>query len=144
MYIESPAFEYHRPIPKKYTCQGENISPPLQFGEIPKEAKTLVLIIDDPDAPKGTMDHWIVWNLDPHQTELSEKAQVSSQGRNGYGEINYRGPCPPPGQPHRYFFKLYALDTTLSLKSGSSKSEVEQAMQGHILDSAELVGTYQR
>lgn len=146
MIIQSPAFEHQQPIPKKYTCQGENVSPPLSFGEIPKGAKSLVLIVEDPDAPIGTFDHWIVWNLDPNVSGLKEGARIASafQGRNGFGNSSYGGPCPPPGDPHRYFFKLFALNTNLDLPPSSSKKNVEAAMQGHIIDSAELIGTFKR
>ncbi len=150
MLIES-VFEAQQPIPTKYTCEGENISPPLKFFQIPSGAKSLVLIIDDPDAPRGTFDHWIVWNIPPQVKELSEgapelKKLASSvkQGSNGYQKLNYQGPCPPAGKPHHYHFKLYALDTLLNLQEGASKQEVEQAMQGHISAYAELIGTYQR
>lgn len=149
MLIES-VFESQQFIPSKYTCDGENISPPLKFLQVPQGAKSLVLIVDDPDAPGGTFDHWIVWNLPPHLTELSEGAhefkQLSprpQQGINGFNKSFYKGPCPPQGKPHHYYFKLYALDKQLSLAEGSTKHEVEKAMAGHILDHAELVGLYQ-
>lgn len=143
--IQSPAFAHHASIPQKYTCQGEDLSPPLRFSDIPDGTQSLVLIMDDPDAPRGTFDHWIVWNLLPQQNELKEGAFISAlQGTNGFGERNYRGPCPPAGKPHRYFFKLYALDTILNLKEGESKGAVEKAMKGHVLEQAELIGTYQR
>lgn len=144
MYLDSPAFEHHQTIPKKYTCDGEDVSPPLSFQELPPGAKSLVLIVDDPDAPSGTFDHWIVWNLPADTAMLEEGARVPRQGKNHFGEQRYRGPCPPPGKPHRYFFKLYALDTLINLPAGSSKHSVEEAMEGHILGKAELVGTYQR
>ena len=150
MWIAS-VFEAQQPIPVKHTCDGENISPLLKFAHVPPEAKTLVLIMDDPDAPHGTFDHWIVWNLPPDVKEVSEGAPEFKrlsppplQGNNGYHVRDYKGPCPPVGKPHHYHFKLYALDTRLSLPEGSLKEEVEMAMQGHILDQAELVGTYQR
>lgn len=144
MYLDSPAFEDHQSIPRKYTCDGEDVSPPLTFQELPPGARSLVLIVDDPDAPSGTFDHWIVWNLPPDTATLHEGARVPRQGKNHFGEQRYRGPCPPPGKPHRYFFKLYALDTLINLPAGSSKQSVEEAMEGHILGKAELVGTYQR
>jgi len=144
MLIESPAFEHHSPIPQKYTCEGEDVSPPLIFQDIPKSTKSLALIVDDPDAPRGTFDHWIVWNIEPNNSKLAENATLSYQGKNHFNEVKYRGPCPPPGNPHRYFFKLFALDTTLSLQKGSSKSQLEEAMEGHILGRAELIGTYKR
>jgi Raf kinase inhibitor-like YbhB/YbcL family protein len=145
MKIKSSAFEHQGSIPAKYTCEGDDISPPLTFSGIPAEAESLVLILDDPDAPMGTFDHWLVWNLPPKQHHLSEGAKnLPVLGRNDFEELRYRGPCPPPGKPHRYFFKLYALDIQLDLPEGSSKDEVEEAMKGHILDKAELIGIYQR
>lgn len=145
MDIHSTAFEHHQSIPKKYTCEGEDVSPPLTFQNIPAGTKSLALIMDDPDAPRGTFDHWIVWNLPPSTKGLSEKANFTyPQGKNSYGEFRYRGPCPPPGKPHRYFFKLYALDSMLNLPEDSDKKALESAMEGHILGRAELVGTYKR
>ena len=143
MQIESPAFVHNKPIPIRYTCQGEDVSPPLEFKNIPNGTKSLALIVDDPDAPNGTFDHWIVWNL-PAQGGLLEDAKVAKQGKNHFGDSRYGGPCPPPGKPHRYFFKLYALDTTLDLPNGISKKQLEAAMEGHILAKAELIGTYQK
>lgn len=144
MKIESEVFLPNQKIPSKYTCEGENLSPPLRFSDIPKGTQSFVLIVDDPDAPRGTFDHWITWDIPSATTHLTEGVHVSHQGKNGFGVNIYRGPCPPPGSSHRYFFKLYALDTMLNLPEGSSKSQVEKAMQGHILDKAEVVGTYQR
>lgn len=144
MLIES-VFENHQPIPARYTCDGEDVSPFLRFMNTPKNTKSLAIIVDDPDAPRGTFDHWIIWNLPPDLKQLSEGESSSSakQGTNGFQQTGYRGPCPPPGKPHRYFFKLYALDALLPLSEGASKHELEQAMQGHILEKAELIGTYQ-
>lgn len=149
MLIKS-VFESQHPIPAKYTCDGENLSPPLRFLQVPEEAKSLALVVDDPDAPHGTFDHWIIWNLPPNLKELSEGAKelkslspAPKQGVNGYRKFDYHGPCPPPGKVHHYHFKLYALNKELSLSEGSSKNDVEKAMQGHIIDQAELVGTYQ-
>ncbi|CUI16470.1 PEBP family protein [Candidatus Protochlamydia naegleriophila] len=149
MIIES-VFESQHPIPSKYTGDGADISPPLKFLQLPSSAKSLALIVDDPDAPRGTFDHWIVWNIPPRLEELSEGAPElrvsveSKQGINGFGQSIYRGPAPPPGKPHRYFFKLYALDQELSIPEGSKKTDVEEAMKGHIIERAELIGTYQR
>lgn len=150
MLIQSD-FANHQPIPVKYTCEGENLSPPLQFISIPSNAKSLVLLVDDPDAPHGTFDHWVVWNIPPHVTSLSEGARglfnqgsQVQQGRNGFGKLIYQGPCPPKGHPHHYYFKLYALNTMLDLGEEATKRDVEKAMQGHILDQAQLVGTYKR
>lgn len=150
MFIES-VFESQETIPVKYTCDGENVSPPLKLLEIPSKTVSLVLIVDDPDAPRGTFDHWILWNLSPQVKEITEGGKelkhlspTPVQGVNGFGKKDYQGPCPPAGKPHHYHFKLYALDTKLSLKEGASKHEVENAMNGHILSQAELVGIYQR
>lgn len=143
MQIQSNAFEQNRPIPRKYTCDGENISPPLTFVDVPREAKSLALVVDDPEAVVGTFDHWIVWNLPPDTKELSEGANIEIQGRNDYGVLRYKGPCPPSGT-HHYRFKAYALDTMLDLPEGASKKELENAMQDHILAEYELIGTYNR
>lgn len=142
MELSSPAFEHHQPIPRTYSCQGRDINPALKFAGIPKNTKSLVLIMDDPDAPGGTWDHWIVWNISP--TEKIDENSVppgAVQGKNGWGKNAYGGPCPPSGT-HRYFFKLYALDSSLSLSPRATKKELLAAMQGHILEQAELVGTY--
>lgn len=144
MEITSPAFEQHATIPQKYTCEGEDVSPQLIFADIPAGTKSLALIVDDPDAPGGTFDHWIIWDLKPNLRTLAEGESAGKQGKNSYQELRYRGPCPPPGKPHRYFFKLYALDTTINIPEGSSKKQLEQAMEGHILGKAELIGTYQK
>lgn len=144
MKIQSSAFEHNQPIPRKYTCDGEDVSPPLTFADVPKGTKSLALVVDDPDAPFGVFDHWIAWNLPPDTRELSEAARVEKQGRNDFGELRYRGPCPPPGPVHRYRFNVYALDTILDLPEGVSKKQLEKAMEGHILAKGELVGTYKR
>ena len=144
MKFESSAFKQGQPIPKKYTCEGQDVSPPLVIQNIPEGTQSLVLIVDDPDAPSGTFDHWIAWNISPETTSLSEGANVPNQGKNGFRDTRYRGPCPPPGKPHRYFFKLYALKSMLNLPDGSSKAQVEKAMQEHVLEKAEFYGTYQR
>lgn len=144
MHVESSAFKHSQPIPRKYTCEGEDVSPPLTFNNLPPGTKSLALVVDDPDAPRGTFDHWIVWNIPPTKVLLEEGGKVSKQGKNHFGELRYRGPCPPPGKPHRYFFKVYALDTVIDLEQGSSKEQLEEAMEGHVLSRAELVGTYQR
>jgi len=147
MLIESPAFVYEQQIPTQYTCDGADLSPPLKFIEVPSVAESLVLIVEDPDAPHGTFDHWIVWNISPQIKNISVGASElsqSNQGVNGFKQIGYNGPCPPPGKPHRYFFKLFALDKLLNVHQGSSKKEVEKAMEGHILEKAELIGTYRR
>ena len=144
MKIESSAFENGQPIPRRYTCDGEDVSPPLVVNDIPNGCKSLVLTVDDPDAPVGVFDHWIVWNLHPSTNEIAEAQDLPHEGENGFGSVGYKGPCPPRGTPHRYFFKLYALDTQIDLENGSSKEQVEKKMRDHILDQCELMGTYQR
>ncbi len=145
MKISSPAFEANQTIPSKYTCDGENINPPLQIYDVPAGAKSLVLISDDPDAPMGTWVHWTVWNILPETKEIGENsAPVGAvEGMTSFGNNGYGGPCPPSGT-HRYFFKLYALDTILDLPQFAKAADVEKAMVGHILDKAELIGLYKR
>ena len=140
---KSPAFEHCKLIPKKYTCDGQDINPPLTIEGIPKEAKTLVLAVDDPNAPSGTFDHWIVWNIPASASKIGENTVPGTEGMNGARQQGYMGPCPPSGT-HRYFFKVYALDAELSLGASSRKKDVEKAMQGHILAKGELVGLYRR
>ena len=145
MKLTSPVFQPNQPIPSKYTCDGDNINPPLKIADVPGTAKSLALIMDDPDAPAGNWDHWLVFNIDPQTTEIAENSVPDGviQGKTDFGDNKYGGPCPGQGQ-HRYFFKLYALDANLDLKEGATKAEIEQAMDGHILDQTELVGIYQR
>lgn len=151
--LTSSAFSHEGSIPSRYTCEGEDISPPLSWMNVPDAAQSLVLIIDDPDAPdpkapKMTWVHWVLYNIPPDVTDLSESITSatlppgSEQGLNDWKRIGYGGACPPIGR-HRYFHKLYALDTTLQLHS-PTKLEVEAAMKGHIIAQAELVGTYQK
>jgi Raf kinase inhibitor-like YbhB/YbcL family protein len=151
MQMSSTAFKEGEAIPVVYTCDGKNISPPLSWTEVPQGSQSLTLIVDDPDAPAGTWVHWVVFNLPPAMSSLSEGASSSGRqeqfgiaGTNSFQKSGYGGPCPPKGKPHRYFFKLYALDTMLGLKSGASKADVEKAMQGHILAQGQLMGTYGR
>ena len=148
MKITSSAFSDGALIPIKYTCDGDDISPPLVWSDIPENTASFVLINDDPDAPVGTWDHWILFNLEGKTTELAENVDLSKLagvqlGRNSWRRNDYGGPCPPYGT-HRYFFKLYALDIKLDLPSGSSKQDIEKAMAGHILAEAELLGRYKR
>jgi Raf kinase inhibitor-like YbhB/YbcL family protein len=145
MSIESPAFNNNENIPAKYTCDAENINPELVFSGVPSDAVSLVLIVDDPDAPVGTWVHWTVWNIDPGTASIPENSVPagSVEGNTDFGVPGYGGPCPPSGT-HRYFFKLYALDVTLDLATTAKASDVEDAMQGHILGSAELIGLYSR
>jgi Raf kinase inhibitor-like YbhB/YbcL family protein len=140
--VKSPAFENNKLIPVKYTCDGADVNPPLTIEGVPQETKTLVLIVDDPDAPMGTWDHWIVWNIPP-TSKIEENMVPGTEGMGSYRKHAYGGPCPPYGT-HRYFFKVYALDTQLDLKSNSTKKDVEKAMEGHILAEGELVGLYRR
>ena len=141
--VKSPVFEANKLIPKKYSCDGDDINPPLVIEGIPTEAKTLTLILDDPDAPMGTFDHWVVWNIPPSTTIINENTVPGTEGLNGARQQGYMGPC-PPGGTHRYFFKVYALGTELNLSASSKKKDVEKAMQGHILAKGELIGLYHR
>lgn len=140
--VESPAFENNKLIPAKYTCDGENVNPPLNIEGVPEETKSLVLIVDDPDAPMGTFDHWVVWNIQP-TGRIGENTVPGTEGISSYREHSYGGPCPPSGT-HRYFFKVYALDTKLNLNPDSEKKNVEKAMESHTLAKGELVGLYRR
>jgi Raf kinase inhibitor-like YbhB/YbcL family protein len=145
MKLSSSAFKNNQLIPGKYTCDGEDISPPLIISEVPEGTKSLVLIVDDPDAPVGNWDHWIVWNINL-STSIIGEGEVpagSLQGINDFGKKPYGGPCPPSGT-HHYYFKLYALDRELELDPSSKKEDVELAIQDHILEQAELIGLYQR
>ena len=143
LQIISPAFKDNEYIPKKFTCDGEDINPSLLIKNVPSGAKSLTLIVDDPDAPGGTWVHWTVWNIDPSTTSIPENnvPAGSVEGTTDFGTPGYRGPCPPSGT-HRYFFKLYALDTNLDLDSSALASDIEAAMDGHILASSELIGLY--
>ncbi|MFL6505999.1 MAG: YbhB/YbcL family Raf kinase inhibitor-like protein, partial [Candidatus Udaeobacter sp.] len=141
--ITSPAFESGGDIPAKFTCNGANGNPPLHISGVPKETKSLVLIVDDPDAPRGLFTHWITWNIDPKTTEVAENSAPASaiQGMNDFGKRNYGGPCPPSGT-HRYFFKIFALDTKLELKSNARRAELDTAMHGHVPAQGELMARY--
>jgi len=145
MKISSSVFGNNEKIPAKYTCDGGNVSPPLEFGDVPQDAQSLVLISDDPDAPAGTWTHWTLWNIDSATKKIEENSVPSGaiEGTTSFGNPGYGGPCPPSGT-HRYFFKVYALDTKLDLRTGASAGELESAMEGHILDSAEFFGLYSR
>lgn len=145
MKITSSAFAYNEKIPPKYTCDGENVSPPLEFIDIPKDAKSLVLIVDDPDAPSKTWVHWVIYNINPNVSEVAENTVPDGgiEAMTDFGKPGYGGPCPPLGT-HRYFFKLYALDTLLTLPQNADKKTAEEAMKEHILGSAELIGLYSR
>ncbi|MBK1986191.1 YbhB/YbcL family Raf kinase inhibitor-like protein [Sphaerospermopsis aphanizomenoides BCCUSP55] len=150
MKLASSAFVDNGLIPTKYTCDGANISPPLSWDEIPPSTQSLVLIVDDSDAPVKTFVHWVVYNIPSTLYQLPEQIPAiktltngAVQGKNDFGNFGYGGPCPPSGT-HRYFFQLYALDKTLSLASGAGKSQIISAMQYHVLAQAELIGRYQR
>ena len=144
MKLNSPVFENGGDIPSKYTCQGDNISPELIISDVSEKAASLILIMDDPDAPNGMWDHWVVFNIAPNTTKINEGQEPPGVvGKNSWENTGYGGPYPPFGT-HRYFFKFYALDIELDLLQGSSKSEVESAMEGHVLENVELVGKYQK
>jgi Raf kinase inhibitor-like YbhB/YbcL family protein len=141
--VKSFVFENNKQIPKKYTCDGEEVNPPLTVEGIPPEAKSLALVVEDPDASRGTYEHWVVWNIPP-SVEIGENSHPGVEGVNGAGAQSYDGMCPPIGT-HRYFFKVYALDAKLDLKpEATRKKDLEKAMQGHILAKGELVGLYSR
>ena len=149
--IDSPAFKDQEKIPAKYTCDGEGISPPLVWTEIPKGTKSFALISDDPDAPAGTWVHWVLYDLPENNTQLQEGVEKSEtlpmgakQGMTDFKEVGYGPPCPPPGKSHRYFFKLYALNQPLSLPPKATKAELLVAMNGHVLAHAELAGLYEK
>jgi len=155
MKIVSAAFNHNAKIPAKYTCDEENINPPLQFLDVPENAKSLVLIVDDPDAPSKTWTHWVVYNIDSQTSEVKKNSvpEGGTEGVTDFGKPGYGGPCPPAspklqrGEPsgvHRYFFKLYALDIILDLAPNATKQMVEEKMQGHIIDRTELIGLYSR
>ncbi len=150
MKLTSPAFEEGGKIPPQYTCDGKDISPPLQWSEVPAGTKSFALICDDPDAPMGTWVHWVIFNIPDSVRQLPEAVPTtehlkdgSMQGTNDFKRSGYGGPC-PPGGTHRYYFKLYALDTVLNLKAGATKAQLLEAMKGHILAEAQLMGKYGR
>ena len=145
MTLTSTAFAHNQTIPSRFTCDGANVSPPLALGHVPAPAKSLVLIVDDPDAPSGDWVHWVLYNIDPTTTAIDEGGVPHGAvgGTNDFMKTSFGGPCPPSGT-HRYFFKLYALDEKLPLGGGARKQEVVAAMKGHIIATAELVGLYRR
>jgi Raf kinase inhibitor-like YbhB/YbcL family protein len=142
LHVVSVAFSQDGHIPTKYTCEGENVNPPLEISNLPLQTKTLAVIVEDPDAPHGTFDHWIVWNIPPNEP-IAENSVPGINGVNGFGSEGYGGPCPPSGS-HRYFFKVYALDNSLDLPAGSNKKALLQAMKGHVLGIGELMAHYQK
>jgi Raf kinase inhibitor-like YbhB/YbcL family protein len=143
--LESSAFENAEAIPSRHSCEGEDVSPPLRWTNVPEGTRSLALVVDDPDAPGGVFTHWIAWGLDPAAGELDEGESAPGEVRNDFSTTGYRGPCPPPGHGrHRYVFRLYALNAEFELGAGAAKAELEQAIEGHVLTTAELVGTYER
>jgi len=142
MKLTSSEFEHGGSIPAKFTCDGKDVSPPLEIADAPDDTKTMALIVDDPDAPSKTWLHWLLYDIPP-TARIQEDDIPGKQGMNDFGKKNYGGPCPPSGR-HRYFFRLHALDTELNLPDGASRKDVENAMEGHILEKAELMGLYER
>ena len=149
--LTSPAFKSGDPVPRRYTCEGEDVSPPLHWSVPPAATKSLVIIADDPDAPVGTWVHWVIYDLPFDLQGLTESVPVKDllpngalQGLNDFKGIGYGGPCPPPGKPHRYYFTLYALDVMLNLKSRATKTQVLDACKGHVLAEAQLMGWFGR
>jgi Raf kinase inhibitor-like YbhB/YbcL family protein len=150
MRLTSPVFKHDGEIPSKYTCDGDDVSPPIEWSDIPSDARTLALICDDPDAPKKDFSHWVLFNIPPTAAALPEHVAArqelpdgSRQGKNDFGKVGYGGPCPPSGT-HRYRFTLYAIDTELRVPQASSRNDVEAAMKGHVLETAQLTGAYTR
>lgn len=145
MKLTSPEFMHGKPIPAKYTCDGGEVSPPLVIESVPPEAKSLALIVDDPDAPAGLWVHWVLWNIDPTTRQIAQGSVPpgAQQGLNSWKQARYGGPCPPSGT-HRYFFRLYALKEPLNLPAAATKKDLDRAMQGKILAQSELLGTYGR
>jgi Raf kinase inhibitor-like YbhB/YbcL family protein len=145
MELTSTAFAGGQPIPQRHSCEGEDLSPPLSWTDVPEGATSLALIVDDPDAPGGTFTHWLGWGLDPAAGGLGEGEAAPVEGRNDFGATGYRGPCPPPGHgPHRYVFRLHALGDDLELEPGAGRAGLEQALAGRSVSVTELMGTYER
>lgn len=143
--LHTTAFDPGGAVPRRHTCEGEDTSPPLRWEGAPDGTRSLALIVDDPDAPVGTFTHWVAWGIDPAGDGLPEGEAGPGEGRNDFGETGYRGPCPPPGHgTHRYYFRLHALDAEPELSPGASRAELEEAISGHVLATAELMGTYER
>ena len=144
MKITSSAFQQGANIPSKFSCDGANTNPPLQISDVPPEAKSLVLIVDDPDAPSGLFTHWAVWNIPPQTNTIAEGSTPKGvQGTNDFGRSGYGGPCPPSGT-HRYYFRIFALDRELDLPFGAKRSQLDAAMKGHVIAQGELMGRYAR
>ena len=142
LLVQSSAFSHNGHIPSKYTCEGENINPPIEIGDVPDDTKALALIVEDPDAPSGVFTHWVVWNILPSDT-IEEKTRAGISGMNDFHKTGYGGPCPPSGT-HRYYFRVYALDKMLRISAGESKNALLEGMQGHILAFGEIMGRYRK
>jgi Raf kinase inhibitor-like YbhB/YbcL family protein len=140
--VTSPAFKNGERIPSVYTCQGRGINPELIIRDIPRHTKSLVVLVEDPDAPHGTVDHWVMWNVPPERI-IHENSSPGRPGKNTRGQNGYMGPCPPTGS-HRYFFKVFALDTMLDLPEGADKKQVNAAMKGHVVTTGTLMGLYSK
>lgn len=151
LQLKIPAFSNGGEIPRRYTCSGADLSPALQWGGVSPAARSLAIVADDPDAPRGTWTHWLLWNLPAHMTNLPEalpRHEVfpngARQGTNDFQHIGYNGPCPPPGKPHRYVFKLYVLNTTLDLRGSAGRQELDRAMKKHVLAQTDWMGRFGR
>ena len=144
--LTSSAFTDGGTIPRRYTCDGQDLSPPLAFSGVPAHTTGLALLVEDPDAPNGTFTHWLVWNIDPHTAQLAagRTPAGATQGRNGFKKDTYGGPCPPKGKPHHYVFTVYAVDKRLALPSGATAEDLKRALNGHVLASGTLTGRYGR
>jgi Raf kinase inhibitor-like YbhB/YbcL family protein len=143
--LTSPAFDDGEPIPSKHTADGEETPPPLEWNFVPEGTRSLALIVHDPDAPSGDFTHWLAWNIDPDSGGLGEGVPAPTQGTNGFGQTGYGGPAPPEGHgTHRYFHRLYALDTELDLEPGAAREQLQDAIESHVLAEAKLMGTYER
>jgi Raf kinase inhibitor-like YbhB/YbcL family protein len=143
--LTSPALDHGEPIPEKHTADGEGTSPALRWNNVPEGTRTLALIVHDPDAPSGDFVHWLAWNIDPDPGSLDEGVPAPGQGTHGFDGVGWTGPSPPQGHgPHRYFFELYALDTDLDLEEGATREQLEDAIDGHVLARAQLMGTHER
>lgn len=149
--LTSPSFDHGDSIPVKYTCEGEDVSPPLVWSDVPDGTRSLALVCDDPDAPSGTWVHWVMYDIPPKFSELSEGVPTTEvtprgakQGMNDFKRLGYGGPCPPRGDAHRYFFRIYALDIAPGLPAGATRADLQRAIEGHVLEQGELVGLYER
>jgi Raf kinase inhibitor-like YbhB/YbcL family protein len=143
--LSSGSFDSGQPIPARHTCEGEDSSPPLEWDGVPTGTRSLALVVDDPDAPGGTFTHWIAWAIDPGTRSLAGGESAPAEGRNDFGSVGYRGPCPPRGHgPHRYVFRLFALDTSLDLAPESTRQQLDEAIGTHALVVAELTGAFER